>query len=192
MSRADDVYILPPDLPVPVDDGSCDHLVGIRLPSVPLPSTAGRQVDVATLVGLVVVYCYPAMGKPDDPDPPGWNEIPGARGCTPQSCAFRDHYPELQALGACVFGLSVQATADQQEAAKRLRLPYELLSDQDLAFARALRLPTFDVEGRTYMKRLTLVIREGRIERVVYPVFPPDLNAAEVARWLAAHPRGGE
>jgi len=188
MSGADNYYDLPPNLPVPVDDGACGHLPGMPLPTVPLSSTAGRQVDLARLSGRTVVYCYPATGKPGQPLPPGWDAIPGARGCTPQSCAFRDHHGDLQAQGVRVFGLSTQSTADQQEAAARLRLPYDLLSDANLAFIRALRLPTFAVEGRTYVKRLTLVIHEGVIEHVFYPVFPPNANAGEVIRWLSAHP----
>lgn len=188
MPRADNPYELPSDLPVPIDDGACQHLPGMRLPVTALPSTAGRRVDLARLSGRTVVYCYPATGKPGEPLPPGWDAIPGARGCTPQSCAFRDHHGALQAQGVRVFGLSTQSMADQQEAAGRLRLPYELLSDADLAFARGLRLPTFGVEGRTYIKRLTLVVRDGVIEQVFYPVFPPDANAGEVIRWLSAHP----
>lgn len=188
MARTDNVYGLPPDLPIPTEDGACDHLPGLRLPSVSLPSTSGRQVDLAELTGRTAVYCYPATGKPDVPSPQGWNQIPGARGCTPQSCAFRDHYGELQALGVRVYGLSTQTTADQQEAVARLRLPYDVLSDAALAFTGALRLPTFAVEGRTYIKRLTLVVRDGHIEHVFYPVFPPDQNAVDVIRWLSQHP----
>jgi len=189
MPRADNLYELPSDLPVPVDDGACAHLPGMRLPGVALPSTAGRLVDLAGLPGRTVVYCYPRTGKPDEPSPPGWNEIPGARGCTPQSCAFRDRHSELQAQGVRVFGLSAQSTADQREAAARLRLPYELLSDANLTFARALRLPSFALEGRTYVKRLTLVIEDRVVEHVFYPVFPPDTNAGEVIRWLSARQR---
>ena len=189
MPRADNLYELPSDLPVPVDDGACAHLPGMRLPRVALPSTAGCLVDLAGLSGRTVLYCYPRTGKPDEPSPPGWNEIPGARGCTPQSCAFRDRHSELQAQGVRVFGLSTQSTADQREAAVRLRLPYELLSDAQLTFARALRLPSFALEERTYVKRLTLVIDEGVIEHIFYPVFPPDTNAGEVIRWLSARQR---
>ncbi len=184
MSRTDNLYELPADLPVPVDDGACAHLPGKRVPSVPLLSTAGRLVDLASLSGRVVVYCYPRTGRPDQDPPLGWNEIPGARGCTPQSCAFRDHHRELQALGAQVFGLSTQDSEYQREASERLHLPFELLSDADLAFARALRLPTFEVAGMTLIKRLTLILNSGRIEYVFYPVFPPDQNADEVIAWL--------
>lgn len=185
MARSDNIYELPKDLPVPVDDGACDHLRGMKLPSVSLMSTAGRTVDLSALSGRTVVYCYPRTGRPDQEPPNGWNEIPGARGCTPQSCAFRDHYRQLEALGARVFGLSTQGGDYQHEAVERLHLPFELLSDARLAFARALRLPTFEVESMTLIKRLTLIIRDGYIETVFYPVFPPDRNAEEVINWLS-------
>lgn len=185
MPHSDDLYQLPEGLPVPTDDGACDHLPGLWLPSVPLPSTAGNLVDLSELPGRTVVYCYPRTGKPSEDPPQGWDEIPGARGCTPQSCAFRDHHADLRALGAWVFGLSTQDTGYQREAVKRLHLPFELLSDENLAFARALRLPTFDVEGATLIKRLTLIINNGQIEKVFYPVFPPGENAEEVVRWLS-------
>ncbi len=189
MARADDVYALPTNLPAPVDNGACDHLLGMRLPSMPLRSTAGRIVDLPAIAGRTVVYCYPRTGQPDRDPPKGWNEIPGARGCTPQSCAFRDHHAEYLGLGVQVFGLSTQDTAYQREAVERLHLSFELLSDEELRFARALRLPTFEVEGMTLIKRLTLVTRNGRIEKVFYPVFPPDLNAQEVLGWLRLQPR---
>lgn len=139
---------------------------------------------MAGLPGRTVVYCYPRTGRPDQEIPKGWNEIPGARGCTPQSCAFRDHYAELKAAGALVFGLSTQTTDYQREAADRLRLPFSLLSDADLGFAKALRLPVFEVESMVLIKRLTLVLRDGSIEKVFYPVFPPDKNAEQVIAWL--------
>ncbi len=188
MARTDNLYELPKDLPVPVDDGACDHLSGMRLPSVTLMSTAGRLVDLAGLSGSTVVYCYPRTGQPDKEPLRGWNEIPGARGCTPQSCAFRDHHEELQKLGARIFGLSTQSTEYQQEAVERLHLPFELLSDAELVFTRALRLPTFKVENMTLIKRLTLIVLNGRIEKVFYPVFPPDKNAQEVIRQLSRNP----
>jgi peroxiredoxin len=184
MSRADNIYTLPENLPVPVDDGACDHLPDMRVPSVPLRSTAGLIVDLAGLTGRTVVYCYPRTGQPDQEPPHGWNEIPGARGCTPQSCAFRDRYRELEALGARLFGLSTQTTDYQREAVERLHLPFELLSDEKLAFANALRLPTFQVDSMTLIKRLTLIISGGRIDKVFYPVFPPDKNAEEVTAWF--------
>lgn len=191
MARTDNLYELPKDLPAPVDDGACAHLLGMRVPTVPLVSTAGRVVDIAGLCGRTVLYCYPRTGRPDEEPPSGWNEVPGARGCTPQACAFRDHYQEVLSLGAQIFGLSTQSTDYQREAVKRLHLPFELLSDSDLAFTRALRLPTFEVASMTLTKRLTLVILNGRIEKVFYPVFPPDKNAAEVVRWLSENPLEG-
>ena len=185
MARTDDLYRLPDDIPAPLDDGATDHLPGTRLPSVPLISTAGEPVDLSKLPGRTVVYCYPRTGRPDQNLPQGWNEIPGARGCTPQSCSFRDHHEELRALGARVFGLSTQDTEYQREAAGRLRLPFELLSDERLEFAGALALPTFEADSMILLKRLTLVIEDGRIEKVFYPVFPPDKNAEEVIGWLS-------
>jgi peroxiredoxin len=184
MARQDNIYQLPKDLPIPLDDGACNHLPGTQLPSAPLMSTAGRTVDLAEIPGRTVVYCYPRTGRPDQDLPLGWNEIPGARGCTPQSCAFRDHYQELQALGAAVFGLSTQDTYYQREAAERLHLPFPLLSDQRLLFTKALNLPTFEVESMTLIRRLTLVVRDGFVEHAFYPVFPPDKNADEVIDWL--------
>ena len=188
MARTDNLYELPADLPIPIDDGGCDHLPELRLSPVPLRSTKGTLVDLAALSGRTVVYCYPRTGRPDEEPTKGWNEIPGARGCTPQSCAFRDHFKELQALGAQVCGLSTQSTEYQQEVAQRLHLPFELLSDAKLAFANALRLPTFQVDSMTLIKRLTLIIRDGRIEKVFYPVFPPDKNAQEVLEWFTRNP----
>jgi peroxiredoxin len=154
------------------------------VPAVRLGSTSGDTVDLAGLTGRTVVYCYPRTGRPDEEIPPGWNEIPGARGCTPESCAFRDHHQELQALGTRVFGLSTQSTEYQREVASRLHLPFPLLSDADHAFANALGLPTFETSGMTLIKRLTLIIADGRIEQVFYPVFPPDQHAEEVIRRL--------
>jgi peroxiredoxin len=188
MTHSDHLYATPNDLPVPIDDGACDHLPGLRLPNIALRSTAGHDLVLADLDGRTVVYCYPRTGRPDEAPLDGWDAIPGARGCTPQSCSFRDHHAELQALRARVFGLSTQSTEYQQEAAARLHLPFELLSDESLAFARALRLPTFEAAGMTLIKRLTLIIRDGVIEHVMYPVFPPERSAAEVIAWLQQHP----
>jgi peroxiredoxin len=185
MPRSDDLYALPARLPVPVDDGACDHLAGLAMPAIPLRSMAGRLVDLSQLAGRTVVYVYPRTGRPDRDPPAGWNGIPGARGCTPQSCAFRDHHRELQAAGAQIFGLSTQDTRYQREAVERLHLPFELLSDEHLTLTRALRLPTFTVESVILLKRVTLVIRDGRIEKVFYPVFSPDKNAEEVLGWLS-------
>jgi len=185
MDRPESVYESPHGLPEPEDDGACDHLPGMRLPSVPLMSTEGDCVDLSSLTGTTVVYCYPLTGRPDQDLPPGWDDIPGARGCTPQSCGFRDHHAELGELGARVFGLSTQNTTYQREAAERLQLPFLLLSDEKLELARTLRLPTFEAEGMTLIKRLTLVIEEGEIQKVFYPVFPPGRNAEEVVGWLS-------
>ncbi len=188
--RSDNVYELPKDLPVPQDDGACRHLNGMRLPQIALQSTAGRSVDISWLPGRTIVYCYPRTGRPDQELPTGWNAIPGARGCTPQSCAFRDHFEELKRAGAAqVYGLSTQDTAYQREAVERLHLPFEILSDEKLEFARALRLPTFEVDGMELIKRLALIVRDGTIEKVFYPVFPPDRNAGDVLDWLAATPK---
>lgn len=183
---SDQLASIPGNLPVPVDDGACRHLPGARVPAIALPSTGRREVKLAALPGKIVVYCYPRTGRPDRPPPQDWNEIPGARGCTPESCGFRDHYADLHALGAEVFGLSTQTTDYQREMARRLALPFEVLSDAKLAFARALRLPTFDFAGDTLIKRLTLVLTEGVVEKVFYPVFPPDKHAEEVVAWLAS------
>jgi peroxiredoxin len=188
VARSDNVYELPPNLPVPLDDGAADHLIGSRLPSIELATTDGTPVDLASLAGWTVTYCYPRTGRPDQEPPDGWDQIPGARGCTPQSCAFRDHFAEVQRLGARIFGLSTQDTEYQREAVERLHLPFPLLSDSQLAFVRALRLPTFEVEGMVLIRRLTLIARDGLIEKVFYPVFPPDRNADDVVAWLAARP----
>ncbi len=182
--------VLPAGLPVPQDDGAARHLSGTRLPDLSLPATDGSQVNLARLKGRTVVYAYPRTGEPGKSPPDGWDAIPGARGCTPQSCAFRDHFFELRQVGVeHLFGLSTQATEYQREAAQRLHLPFVLLSDADLKFTRALRLPTFAVAGMTLLKRLTLVIDGGVITKVFYPVFPPDKNAEEVLGWLAGQPR---
>jgi peroxiredoxin len=176
---------LPADLPVPTDDGAAAHLPGMRLPHVALSSTNRRRVDVGALgPGRTVLYLYPRTGRPDRAVPPGWDSIPGARGCTPESCGFRDHFAELQALGAGVFGVSTQDTAYQREAVRRLKLPFELLSDARLELTTAMRLPTFRFEGETLLKRLTLIVLDGRVEDVFYPVFPPDRHAEEVIRHL--------
>lgn len=175
-------------LPQPNDDGAARHLQGVSVPPCPLPATDGTQVDLASLAGRVVVYAYPRTGRPGILNPPGWDLIPGARGCTPQTCSFRDHLAELQGLGIHrIFGLSTQSTAYQTEAATRLHLPFPLLSDESLRFTSALRLPTFEIIGMTLLKRLTMIIHDGRIEHVFYPVFPPDQNAAEVIAWLKEH-----
>lgn len=181
-------FPLPPGLPEPVDDGAAGHLLGMQMPPVSLPSTAGGLVDLSKPgAGRTVVYCYPMTGVPGQPLPDGWDAIPGARGCTPQACGFRDHHRELAELNAEVFGLSTQTTGYQTELAKRLHLPFAILSDAEFKLCDALRLPTFEVAGMRLVKRLTLILREGRIEQVFYPVFPPNESAAQVLRWLGAH-----
>lgn len=189
MQRKDDLNVLPDDLPVPVDDGLCDHLPGAAIPSISLASTAGGMVDLSQRAGRTVLYIYPRTGDPNKSSVPGWDEIPGARGCTPQTCAFRDHHQEIKDLNADVFGLSTQTTKAQQEMVERLHVPFAVLSDAELKFAHALNLPTFDVttydsETLVLIKRLTLIIRDGVIEHVFYPVFPSDKNPGDVIAWL--------
>lgn len=177
--------MLPRDIPVPQNDGAADHLAGMTLPDLALPATDGASVNLATLSGRTVVYIYPRTGVPGIDPPEGWDMIPGARGCTPQSCSFRDHFGELKALGvARVLGLSTQDTAYQREAVARLHLPFQVLSDEKLALATVLRLPTFTAAGMTLLKRMALVIDDGVITHVFYPVFPPDRSAADVVAWL--------
>jgi peroxiredoxin len=183
-----DPRVLPDGLPAPQDDGGARHLTGRRLPDLALAATDGTKVNLATLKGRAVVYIYPRTGRPGQALPPGWDGIPGARGCTPQSCAFRDHHAEMKGLGvAHLFGLSTQDTAYQQEAVERLHLPFQILSDEHLAFTRALDLPTFEVAGMTLLKRMALIIDDGVITKAFYPVFPPDQNAADVVAWLRAN-----
>jgi peroxiredoxin len=182
-----DPTILPDDLPAPQDDGAARHLPGAKLPDIALPATAGAQVNLARLKGRTVVYVYPRTGRPGHALPTGWNAIPGARGCTPQSCSFRDHFAELKRLGvAQLFGLSTQDLDYQREAVERLHLPFAILSDADLNLARALNLPTFQVDGMTLIKRMAWVIDDGVITHVFYPVFPPDKSAEEVVAFLQA------
>src|SRR5690242_13050262 len=160
---------LPSDLPVPVDDGAAAHLRGMKMPHLSLASTGGRQVDVGALgPSRTVLYLYPRTGRPDREVPHGWDAIPGARGCTPESCGYRDHFADLRGLGAGVFGLSTQDTDYQREAVERLELPFELLSDDDFRLTDALKLPTFEFEGVRLLKRLTMVVRDGVIEHVFY------------------------
>ena len=177
-------FPLPEGLPVPIDDGAASHLPGMALPDVTLPATDGAQVNLASLRGRQVIYIYPMTGRPGVALPSGWDEIPGARGCTPQSCAFRDHHADLQALRTNVFGLSAQSSDYQREARDRLHLPFQLLSDDGLRLKTVLRLPTFTADGAELYKRLTLIAQDGRIAKVFYPVFPPDRNAADVIAWL--------
>ena len=178
-------------IPAPQDDGTARHLEGASVPDLALPATDGRSVSLAKCAGRTVVYAYPRTGKPGQIALiDGWDEIPGARGCTPQSCAFRDHFSDLKQAGAAqVFGLSTQDTAYQAEAVSRLKLPFAILSDASLDLQRALDLPSMEVANTTLLKRLALVIDDGRISKVFYPVFPPDRNAEDVLAWLKAHPR---
>ena len=180
---------LPGDLPKPIDDGSCDHLVGKAMPPVRLPSTHGNTVALDALPDRwTVLYCYPMTGVPGQPLPAEWDLIPGARGCTPQTCAFRDHYADLAQHGAAVYGVSTQSTDYQREMTGRLHVPFAILSDADFGLCAALQLPTFEVDGMRLIKRLTLIVANGSIAKVFYPVFPPDQNASEVLRWLGEHP----
>jgi peroxiredoxin len=184
-----DPTVLPSNLPIPEDDGAARHLTGMNLPDVTLPATTGPAVNLAKLTGRTVLYVYPRTGVPGVDAPPGWDDIPGARGCTPQSCGFRDHFRELKALGvAAVYGLSTQDSAYQREAAQRLHLPFPLLSDADLKLKTAIGLPSFFTSGMTLYKRMAMVLEGAAIVRVFYPVFPPDKNAAEVMAWLRSRP----
>ena len=181
--------VLPDNLPVPQDDGAARHLTGAALPDFALPGTDGSEINLARLKGRTVVYVYPRTGEPGKPSPEGWDAIPGARGCTPQSCGFRDHFAEIKRLGVVhLHGLSTQTTDYQREAAERLHLPFAILSDAELRLTRALKLPTLEVEGMVLLKRMAWVINDGVITHLFYPVFPPDKNAEEVIAWLQAHP----
>ena len=184
MARADDIHTLPADLPAPEDDGAADHLLNAAIPPIPLQTTTGNTIRLDQLEGRTVLFCYPRTGRPDEELPPGWNAIPGARGCTPEACGFRDAHAQFRELGVRVLALSTQSADYQREMAERLHLPFPVLSDEDLELTHALRLPTFETSGWTLLKRLTLVVDDGRIEHVFYPVFPPDAHAAEVLSWL--------
>ena len=182
-----DYLRLPDGLAPPADDGAAGHLAGMPLPSLVLPASDGGTVDMSRLEGRVVLYIYPATGKPGVKLPDGWDALPGARGCTPQSCSFRDHHAELRALGVdAVYGISAQPLADQAEAAARLHLPFALLSDEAGELRKALDLPWFNLAGTLYLKRMALIVEDGRIVKVFYPVFPPDRNAADVVAFLSA------
>src|SRR6476659_3898226 len=180
-----DPNVLPAALPAPQDDGAARQLVGMQLPAIALAATDCREGRLSTLKGRTSVYVYPRTGRPGQPLPTGWDAIPGARGCTPQSCGFRDHFAELKQLGVgALYGLSTQDIAYQREAAERLHLPFAILSDADLKLAGAMRLPTFTVDGMTLIKRMAWVIDDGVVSQVFYPVFPPDRSAGEVIGWL--------
>jgi peroxiredoxin/very-short-patch-repair endonuclease len=180
LAGTDDIHTLPDDLPVPEDDGAADHLLDAAVPPIPLAATTGETIRLDEIEGRTVLFCYPRTGRPDEELPPGWNAIPGARGCTPEACGFRDAHAQFADLGTRVLALSTQSPEYQQEMADRLHLPFPVLSDEDLELTNALRLPTFETSGWTLLKRLTLVIDDGRISHVFYPVFPPDGHAAEV------------
>jgi peroxiredoxin len=180
-----DPTVLPPDIPAPQDDGGARHLTGMKLPDIALAATDGATVNLSKLAGRTLLYIYPRTGVPGVDAPQGWDDIPGARGCTPQSCGFRDHFADLKALGvAHLYGLSTQKTDYQREAVERLHLPFAILSDADLKLGRAMKLPTFTTSGMTLFKRMALVIDDGVVVKVFYPVFPPDKNAEEVVAWL--------
>ena len=179
---------LPDNLPAPIDDGGATHLTGMTLPNVTLRATNGELVTLDRITGRLVIYIYPMTGRPDRELPANWEQIPGARGCTPQSCSFRDHYAELGALQTAVFGLSVQDSDYQNEAKSRLHLPFELLSDETMQLKTALSLPTMVVANMELYKRLTMIVENGRIVKVFYPVFPPDKNIDDVLAWLHSNP----
>lgn len=175
----------PSDVPKPEDDGACNHLQGTTLPSVSLPSTSGSPVDLSKLSGLTILFCYPRTAGPNETVPDSWNQIPGARGCTPQACSFRDASSDFAEHGvARIFGCSTQDTAYQQELRERTHLPYHILSDEKLDLVSALKLPTFEFNGATLIKRMSMAIQDGKIVRVWYPVFPPGESAGEVLKWL--------
>ena len=186
MARADDIHAIPDDLPVPEDDGAADHLRGAVIPAIALKATNGDTIRLDQLEGRAVLFCYPRTGRPEEELPPGWNAIPGARGCTPEACGFRDAHQQFADLGVRVLALSTQASDYQREMAERLHLPFPVLTDERLELTTALGLPTFETSGWTLLKRLTLVIDDARIVHVFYPVFPPDGHAAEVLNWLRA------
>ena len=191
MTNALQLASVPADLPVPIDDGGCAHLVGMAIPALRLASTAGGTVDLAALPpGRTVLFAYPMTGRPGVALPEGWDAIPGARGCTPQACAFRDEHEAFRRAGASVFALSTQTPDYQREMAERLHLPYPVLSDVAFALTDALSLPTFVADGARLIRRLTMIVRDGRIEHVFYPVFPPDRSAEPVLAWLAANAPG--
>lgn len=185
-----DPGVFPEDLPVPVDDGAADHLVGLAVPSIALPATNGEDVNLrdASSGCRLVIFAYPRTGRPGVESPTGWDSIPGARGCTPEACSFRDLSEQFAALHVGIYGLSTQHRDYQFEAATRLHLPYSLLSDANFRLTEALRLPTFTVDNDRLLRRLTLVITNERVERVFYPVFPPDRAAADVLNFLQGPP----
>ena len=177
---------VPDNLPEPVDDGAANHLKGMQLPSISMPSTSGQLIKLDTIQGWLVIYCYPMTGVPGVPLPANWDQIPGARGCTPQSNAYKEVHPQLRAMGVEIFGLSTQTTAYQQELAERLQLPFAILSDHQLEFQQALKLPTFESAQNTLLKRLTMIAKDGVVQAVHYPVFPSHADAAWTLAYLKA------
>ena len=176
---------LPDNLPVPEDDGAADHLVGMKMPPVNLQATNGKVINLGKLSGVNILFCYPMTGVPGVPLPPGWDDIPGARGCTPQACSYRDAYPKLKESVSRIFGVSVQSSSYKRELHDRLELPYEILSDEKFELQRSLNLPTFEVEGRRLLKRLTLIVKEGVVDKVHYPVFPSNKDVDWVLEQLS-------
>ncbi len=179
-----DLHTLPDGLPVPEDDGACNHLLGTKLPSVMLRSTSGLIVDISAINGAVAIFFYPMIGRPDSAPMLGWNDIPGARGCTPQACSFGDNYSKLEKQGVKLFGISSQPLVDQQAAQQRLNLPFELLNDSEFVLAKAMHLPTFSYKKSTYIKRITIIIENGVVKKTLYPVFPPNENVIDVIKWI--------
>ncbi len=184
-ARTDNIYKLPENLPIPIDDGACNHLLYKKLPSVELVATDGTKINLSMLKKSVILFCFPRTGCPDKNPPLGWNDIAGARGCTPQTCSFRDLYTEFKDLDVLVFGVSTQDTDYQQEVYQRLKLPFQLLSDSNFELTKILTLPTFEIGDMTLIKRLTIIAdRTGVIQKVFYPVFPPTVNATDSLSWL--------
>lgn len=181
----DVIFTIPTDLPIPLDDGACDHLENMRIPNVSLWSTDDQEINLSRLSGWNVIFCYPMTGRPGVAIPEGWVQIPGAAGCTPQACSYRDNHTELKRNGVGVYGISTQTSEAQKEASSRLGLPYPLLSDADHSLSSALKLPLLEVGGLKLIKRLTLILKNGVIKKCFYPVFPPDKNVVEVIAWLS-------
>jgi len=171
-------------LAIPIDDGKCDHLFNMTLPQLSLLSTSNNTIDLSKLEGLTVFYFYPRMGRPDIETPAGWGDIPGASGCTPQTCSFKDQHEDFSRLEVDVYGVSTQASSYQKEAVDRLSLPFDILSDEDLNLTEMLNLPTFEVEGVILTKRVTLICQDSKIIKVFYPVYPPKENAQEVIVYI--------
>ncbi len=181
----DVIFSIPSDLPIPLDDGACEHLENMRIPNVSLWSTDDQEINLFSLPGWNVIFCYPMTGRPGVAIPEGWVQIPGAAGCTPQTCSYRDNHAELKRYGVGVYGISTQTSEAQKEASNRLGLPYLLLSDADHSFSSALKLPLLEVGGLKLIKRLTFILKDGVIKKCFYPVFPPDKNVVEVIAWLS-------